>query len=264
MSDSETKTITVEEAIRLWLEVPRLPFSDRDRRLLKTAEGLRVTHRGGHLPVSQWGSGEDALVLLVHGWGGHRAQMGGFVEPLVKAGYRVASFDAPAHGDNEGTHTNGFEIAAALQRVVEELGQPYAVIAHSLGTMAVNIALQQGLQVEKIVFSGALRRLADAFGPFLEMHGLGEDGRAQVEAAMVERFGEDVWEVTALDLQLPRFEIPALLIHDREDSTTPYASSAALARAWPSARLVTTRGLGHRRILQNPEVIGEAVAFIGG
>jgi pimeloyl-ACP methyl ester carboxylesterase len=246
----------------LWLQVPRRPFAARDRRLLNSAETLSLPHRGGYLPVSLWGDADKALVLLVHGWGGHRAQLGGFVKPLLELGFRVAAFDAPAHGDNEGTHTNGFEIAAALQRVVEELGAPNAIIAHSLGTMAVNIALQQGLQVQRIVFSGALRRLSDAFEPFLKMHGLGDDVRAQVEATMVERFGADVWEITSMDLQLPRFEIPALLFHDKEDATTPYVSSVAIARAWPSASLVTTRGLGHRLILRDPEVIRQAVEFI--
>ncbi len=68
--------------------------------------------------------------------------------------------------------------------------------------------------------------------------------------------------MTALDKQLPKLDIPALIIHDRNDDVIPYLSGAAIARAWKSARLMTTRGLGHRRILQSPEVIKEVVDFI--
>jgi pimeloyl-ACP methyl ester carboxylesterase len=253
----------VQRAIDLWLGVPKRGFSARSRRILNEGQTEMVAFRDIELPVTQWGDAAGPLVLLVHGWGGHRAQLGAFVPPLLEAGYRAASFDAPAHGDAPGTHTNGFEFAAALWKVVERVGRPAAVIGHSLGTMAVNIALQQGLEVEKIVFTGALRRLSDALEPFLKMHGLDDAARAKVEAAMRERFGEDVWEVTALDKQLPKFDIPALLFHDKEDETTPYVSSVAIARAWPSAKLVTTQGLGHRMILRDKEVIAAAVAFLG-
>jgi len=257
-----TKPISTQEAIDLWLEVPKRPISAREQRILDKGHTELLAFQDIELPLTQWGQPEDPLVLLVHGWGGHRAQLGSFVAPLLEAGYRAASFDAPAHGDAPGMHTHGFEMAAALWAVVARVGEPVAVIAHSLGTMAVNIALQQGLAPQKIVFSGAMRRLADAFEPFLKMHGLEDRVRAEVEAAMRARFGEDVWEVTALDLQLPRFAIPALLLHDKEDEVTPYMSSVALARAWPSARLVSTRGLGHRMILRDAGVIREAVEFL--
>jgi pimeloyl-ACP methyl ester carboxylesterase len=56
---------------------------------------------------------------------------------------------------------------------------------------------------------------------------------------------------------------PLLLIHDRQDAETGWADSDAIARAWPGARLVTTTGLGHRRILRDPAVIAEVAGFLG-
>ena len=46
------------------------------------------------------------------------------------------------------------------------------------------------------------------------------------------------------------------------DRDVPYAGGAALARAWPDASLRTTHGLGHRRILRDPEVISWAMDFV--
>jgi pimeloyl-ACP methyl ester carboxylesterase len=55
---------------------------------------------------------------------------------------------------------------------------------------------------------------------------------------------------------------PLLLVHDRQDAETSWADSAAIAQAWPGSRLVTTTGLGHRRILRDPAVVAEVVGFV--
>ena len=44
----------------------------------------------------------------------------------------------------------------------------------------------------------------------------------------------------------------------------PWSDGAAIAGAWPGARLVTTTGLGHRRILRDERVVSQAVAFVKG
>jgi pimeloyl-ACP methyl ester carboxylesterase len=56
---------------------------------------------------------------------------------------------------------------------------------------------------------------------------------------------------------------PLLLVHDRQDGETGWSDSEAIARAWPGARLVSTTGLGHRRILRDPAVVGEVTGFVG-
>jgi pimeloyl-ACP methyl ester carboxylesterase len=99
-------------------------------------------------------------------------------------------------------------------------------------------------------------------GAFLQMHDLADEVAQQVESAMLERFGEDVWQVTALDLQLPGIGLPLLLVHDKQDEITPYVSSLALKRAYPAAELMTTEGLGHRKILRDPAVIQRIVDFV--
>jgi alpha-beta hydrolase superfamily lysophospholipase len=108
----------------------------------------------------------------MHGWGGHRGQMLGFVEPLLAAGFHVAAFDAPAHGDVPGETASGYQIAEALKAVVQRIGEPYAIVAHSLGTMAVTVALKKWLKVQKLVFSGPMRRLEDTVETFLKSNGL--------------------------------------------------------------------------------------------
>ena len=68
--------------------------------------------------------------------------------------------------------------------------------------------------------------------------------------------------------QLPADEIarhmniPLLVIHDEDDSFVPLQFGQSIAAAWPGAKLVTTEGLGHRRILRAAHVNDLAVGFI--
>jgi pimeloyl-ACP methyl ester carboxylesterase len=55
---------------------------------------------------------------------------------------------------------------------------------------------------------------------------------------------------------------PLLLVHDRQDTETAWSDSATIARSWPGARLVSTTGLGHRRILRAPAVVAEVTRFV--
>ena len=50
------------------------------------------------------------------------------------------------------------------------------------------------------------------------------------------------------------------MIHDQDDREVPLPHGERLAAAWPGARLVTTTGLGHRRILRDPAVLDAVVA----
>jgi len=252
---------SLREAVQQWYTVPKRQPSARERRILETGDNYSLDFGEVDLAVVSWGT-EGQLVVLMHGWGGNRGQMSHFVKPLLAAGFRVVAFDAPAHGATPGEQTNGFEMAQAMLRVIDHVGHAYAIVAHSLGTLATTIALQQGLQVEKLVFSGAMRRLSDALEAFLQMNALNQEVHEAVRADVQARFGEDVWEVTSLDMQLPQFDIPALLLHDRNDEITPFISSVAIARAWSSAKLVSTQGLGHRRILRDQGVIEQVVQFL--
>jgi pimeloyl-ACP methyl ester carboxylesterase len=56
--------------------------------------------------------------------------------------------------------------------------------------------------------------------------------------------------------------VPLLVFHDREDTDVGWSEGDAIARAWPGGRLVTTQGLGHRRIVHDPEVVAQAISFL--
>jgi pimeloyl-ACP methyl ester carboxylesterase len=79
---------------------------------------------------------------------------------------------------------------------------------------------------------------------------------------MEQRFGADVWRRLSPTEIARGLDIPALLVHDQEDDDVPWQEGATLARTWPGATSVKTQGLGHRRILRDPDVVARSVAFM--
>ena len=58
-------------------------------------------------------------------------------------------------------------------------------------------------------------------------------------------------------------DVDLLVIHNDEDEVVdPAQAPVLLASYGPRAHFLQTNGLGHRRIMVDPEVITEAVAFI--
>jgi len=208
-----------------------------------------------------WSWGEGPTVLLVHGWNGRATQLGAFVEPLVSRGYRVVAFDAIGHGESAGHQSSLPELANCIRQVVDELGGVFAIIAHSLGGAATTFALAYGLRAERLVFVSPPadpREFLKIFGTGL---GITEEVRSRVEQRVERRLGIPMEDMQAFEIA-PNMQVPLLVIHDEEDKEVPVAVGKSVARSWPDANLIVTRGLGHQRILRDAGVKDAAVSFI--
>ena len=257
----------------LWFTVPRT----RGPRARQATGGhpFQVQVDGHTVAGEIWGGRPDGArgrndppaVYLVHGWGGWRWQLDPFVGPLVDAGFRVVAFDAPGHGGSgpgpEGPgRSNILEFADALAAVVAAYGPARAVVAHSLGSTATAFALSQGLPVDRLVFVSPMADPLPYTRAFAARLGFGERIRTRLVARVERRIGTPM---SAFDVPAMAHRVatpPLLLVHDRLDAETGWSDSAAIAASWPQARLVTTSGLGHRRILCAPAVVREVVEFV--
>lgn len=240
---------------------PRLPESTFFDFL--DAHASFVEHRGRNLASWRWGPLDAPAVLLAHGWGGHAAQMHAFVPRLLGAGYRVIAYDQPAHGLSEGRLTGLPDFAGALEAVAAHHGNVRHVLAHSLAGAAVAIAVSRGLRLKSTVLVSPPSDLVGYSRRFARWAWMPEGLRRAMQAAIEERFGLR-WSEIEIPRLAPRLKTPALVIHDRGDAFVPWKQGAALARAWPGARLLSTEGLGHGRILEADAVLRAAVDFIGG
>jgi pimeloyl-ACP methyl ester carboxylesterase len=250
-------------AERLFLTppAPRLPQSTFFDFL--DAHSSYVEYRGRSLATWRWGPQDAPAVLLAHGWGGYAAQMRGFVPRLLAEGFRVVAYDQPAHGLSEGKLTGLPDFAGALTAVSQHHGDVRHVIAHSLGSVATAIALSRGMALESTVLVSPPSDLVGFSRQFARWYWMPEALRRAMQAAIEERFGLRWFELEIPRLA-PRLKTPALVIHDRGDGVVPWTQGAALARAWPGARMLSTDGLGHGRILESEIALRAATDFIAG
>ena len=248
-------TLAGRAAARLFARPRRHGRPDRERELI--ARGSRVPLPGG-LHATSWGTGPT--VLLVHGWEGRGAQLGAFVDPLVAAGFRVVALDGPAHGDSPGRTTTGPEFARAMVATREAVGPLAAIVGHSFGGFTSLLAVSRGLPTARIVTIGTPASVPEVLRDFLRLIRLPDRALPSMIAALEARVKAPMasFEVEAF---APRIHVPVLVVHDTDDREVPYADGERLAGVF-GARLLTTNGLGHRRILYAPEVIAAVVEFI--
>jgi pimeloyl-ACP methyl ester carboxylesterase len=221
-----------------------------------------------------WDDGLDSArstrtVYLMHGWGGRGSQFGAMVEPLLESGHRVVMLDAPAHGDSDHgpagpRRTNGLEFAKALDAVFCRFGPAEAVIAHSLGTIATYLALRFGwLGTKRLVLIAPMVESQSLFNQFQAALGFGERTRRAFDRSILGWVGIPVAEFDARFQAAHVDPVPTLVITDRGDRQTPYRDVVDFAESI-DAPLVTTEGLGHRKILRDRDVIACVVGFLSG
>ena len=211
------------------------------------------------LPLYSWGKGPT--VLLVHGFSGRVGQMGAFIAPLINAGYRVVAFDAPAHGRAGGKQTALPEIARAVARVADHLGPLAGCIAHSMGTAATTIALSRGMDCARVVYVAPPENMQAYLLRAAQFLGFTRAAGARAQARIEAQYGM-TFESFRGDVLGPTQTVPALMFHDRKDAMVFFEDGEKLANCWPGARLIETQGLGHVRILRDPDVVRQTAEFL--
>jgi pimeloyl-ACP methyl ester carboxylesterase len=254
-------------AERLFLTPPKPRYPESSFFDLIDARQSFIPYKGRLISTWRWGpratDDEQPAVLLAHGWGGNAAQLRGFVFHLAGAGFRVIAYDQPAHGLSEGTLTGLPDFAGALREVALRSGGVRAIIGHSLGGTAAAYALSKGLPAERIVLVSPPADIVAYSRRFARWHSVPERVRGAMQSAIEERYGVS-WSDLDVARLAPRLNAKALVIHDEGDRMVPWTQGEKFARLWPGARLMSTSGLGHNRILQAEPVWRAAVDFIAG
>ena len=125
-----------------------------------------VTRPDGRLACSEAGAGP--LVVLAPGMGDLREVYRDVVGPLVAAGLRVVTTDLRGHGGSStGFTAHGVDaVAGDLEAVLEHLGEPAALVGHSVsaGAAAVVAARRPDLVTSLVMLSPHLLAHGGALG----------------------------------------------------------------------------------------------------
>jgi pimeloyl-ACP methyl ester carboxylesterase len=246
-------------AENIFCRPPRHEPRPSEEAFLATGQRLTVRSENQDLAVWTWGTGP--AVVMAHGWGGRAGRFSAIAGSLMQGEFRAVLFDAPAHGASMGRQASLPQFARALRDVADAMGPVYGLIGHSLGGAAVSLALRDGLRAERAVLLAPpsdVVLFSNAFAEHLRIPLRARDAmRQNLETRLRFRFDELHIPTLARDLTAP-----ALIIHDRDDRDVPYTHGEEIARAWPGAEFLSTKGLGHRAILRDPEVVRHTIEFL--
>jgi pimeloyl-ACP methyl ester carboxylesterase len=256
---SVAPNVAARWAETIFCSPPRHEPRPGEEAFLATGRRLTVRSQGQDLAVWVWGQGP--VVILAHGWGGRAGRLTALAGGLMQNGFRVVLFDAPAHGKSMGRLASLPQFSRALRDVGDALGPVHGLIGHSLGGAAVSLAMRDGLAARRAVL------IAPPADVFLFTHAFAEHLRLppRVRRVMRENLESRLqirWEELHIPTLARRMNSPALIVHDVDDPDVPYGHGEEIARAWPAAELVTTKGLGHRSILRDPEVVRRTIDFL--
>ncbi|KYJ87276.1 alpha/beta hydrolase [Sulfurovum riftiae] len=212
----------------------------------------------------RWGPKEAPAVLLVHGWSTNPESMSHFASLLLENGYRVFSYDALRHGRSSHTFSDLADWADSVRAVMASIGPVECIIAHSFGGAAVTVASKLGLETKKLVLVSPIHDIRTVVRNFAVHFG--------IPSEIVERLSDYTWHKNAerfskygkdwSDIVTSAFHVPTLIFHDEADREIGIEHSRHLCQKWPWAELHTTKGLGHRRILDDETVAKEILRFI--
>lgn len=237
------------------------PTSTEENRYIDHGDAFHVFVHHKKIQCRKWGHGPG--ILFVHGWNGRGIQFHHFFKPLLKAGYSVLTFDAPAHGESEGRTTNYFEftdvVSALLERSVDLDIQ--GVIAHSLGASAVIHALSKADRPVRAALIAPALKLEEILYNTFNHYGVPGRIYLRLIAELEDRYGYNFHRANPFNL-VEKVVSDFLMVHDRDDEICPYMDSKVLSKKYRRVDLHTTKGLGHKRILSDHTVIDHVLNYV--
>lgn len=226
---------------------------------------------------------EGTTVLFCHGSGGRHHHWVYQMRGLKGKGINPIAIDLPGHGKSEGNPSNSiasyrdwlntFTTAAGLQHFV--------IGGHSMGgAISLSYALQFPEEIKAVILvgSGGRLRVLPAFLDTLKegtvppsladfLYGpqaadsLVKNGHKEIADTDASIYYADLSACDAFDVmsELPRIEVPVLIICGAEDRLTPVKYSTYMKDALPRAELVIIEGAGHMVMLEKPEEVNRAI-----
>lgn len=211
------------------------------KQAVHTSEGTLMSYRLGRGPV--W--------LLMHGWSGSASQFYPLMSHIAAQGFTAIAYDHPAHGHSAG-HTGHLpRFVRAFDELVEkmtaECGSLQGVIAHSMGGAVTLSSRRRELDaLPLLLISPVLDYVPQLYG-MVARSGYSIRLFDAVVKEIEQEYQHPLSTVDPLG-RLAGRSGAAIIVHDEEDRFAPHGDSLRATQDGRT-RLVSTRGLGHGRIL---------------
>jgi len=203
-------------------------------------------------------------VLIVHGFESTSRNFGEYVRALLDKGYEVLAFDAPAHGTSGGKRITLPLYIKTIQAIVDRYGPVQAFLGHSFGGLALSLYLESRDHdpSTRLVLIAPACEMTTAVNSFFRLLQLNEDVRSAFEDLAFETGGRP-FDYYSVRRAMNQITATVLWVHDEEDKITPFRDVQPVRDdRHTHIRFLITRGLGHRKIYRDPEILRQVVAFL--
>lgn len=252
-----------ENAFRLFC-TPQKRVKQPDSPVIKQAEIITVTVDGLNIYGYRWNASGAKKILIAHGFESSAVNFEAYVEPLIKKGYQVMAFDAPAHGISEGRQIVLPLYIASIKAVYNAYGPFDAYMAHSFGGLAVAHFLRDTAHNDatKLVLVAPATEITSVIDRFFRLLKLNNKVRCAFDKLSAQVTGIRPEDGAVLPT-LKKIHARILWLHDTEDDITPYRDVKKIGSAdFPNITFIISSGLGHRKIYRDGQSIKTILNFV--
>ncbi|NQY88685.1 MAG: alpha/beta fold hydrolase [Colwellia sp.] len=206
--------------------------------------------------VNLFGTGTN-VIIVSHGWGDSSHAFQQIILSLTQQGYRVAAIDHIGHGKSSGTNSHLLSFVETLEILIEHFNEEKisvtGIIAHSMGAIAtLNLPLYR-LENKKIILISSPINFFELMFEKVEQVGISRRLLTTVLASISHKYGK-TWHQLTTESNREKLALDITFIHDSQDRYAPIADLISFLKQ-EKTPLITTEGLGHRKILGDTKVI---------
>ncbi len=252
--------LTARIAAFLFFTPIRFKAPIQEQKYFGEARTKTISYKNNKVKVYEWGNAKKAI-LLVHGWAGRATQVAHLVKPLINAGYKVYSFDAPGHGHSNGRHTHFLEFSEIIIALNKQFSDIESIVGHSMGGSACVHAITQGFNPKKCITIGSPASVDWVLNSYCKQINLSSKIAERIKNRLENKFAQK-FEDLSLRTMVKTINTPGLVIHCEDDIDAPVDCAYQIHENWKNSKLLCTQNLGHRRILKNREVAQTIIDFL--
>ncbi len=259
-----SKRKTAEKAFELFC-TPFIKSPNRIRTIFTSAEILNFKLNGLNIQGYRWNKNNPHKVLILHGFGSAAHNFNSYIIAMLEKGYQVLAFDAPAHGNSEGSTVNAMQYCEMIVKAISLYGPVNDFIAHSFGGIALSLAMEKTAHDEntKIVFIAPATETTTAIDSAFKLLRIKDETiRAEFDRVIFEKSGHPPrW--FSIRRAMKNIKATILWIHDEEDAVTPLKDALQVKKeGYTNIEFVITKGLGHRKIYRDTSIQNRIVGFL--
>ncbi len=232
--------------------------------IFEEAEQLKFRHYGETVTGYRWNRGGDRKALIVHGFNSSVAKFERYIRPLIKKGYEVLAFDAPAHGFSSGKTLNAVVFKDMVANINKEYGPVKSFMGHSFGCLAICLALEEITHNEdyRVALIAPATESKTSIDIFFSTMKLNESVRKEFDD-YIYRLRNKPTGWYSVSRAIKNINAKILWCHDQDDKMTPWDDAKkVMDEKYHNIEFLVTNGLGHRRIYRDNKIFNAIIEFL--